>query len=193
MKNKLKVVHYRRKRSGKTDYKQRINLLKSGKPRMVVRPSVNKILIQIITYEEKGDKVLASATSKELEKLGWNASLSNTPAAYLTGMLIAKKAADKKIGECIFDIGLIRSVKGSKVFAALKGAVDNGLNVPMTEKVVPDEKRISGKHIEEYAKKLKQENKEKYEKQFSGYLKAGVSPENISKIFDDTKKRIAGK
>jgi large subunit ribosomal protein L18 len=192
MKSKLNILKYRRKREGKTNYKKRLGLLKSGKPRLVVRPSLKNITIQIVKYEPKGDKVIVGVSSKSLAKMGWKASLSNTPAAYLTGMLLAKKAADKKVENLIFDIGLIQSVKGSKVFAALKGAVDGGLKIPLSKEVMPDETRINGSHISEYAKKLKQESKEKYERHFSAYIKAGFNPEDLPKAFEDTKKKIEG-
>ena len=192
MKSKLNILKYRRKREGKTNYKKRLGLLKSGKPRLVVRPSLKSITIQIIKYEPKGDKVIVGVSSKSLVKMGWKASLSNTSSAYLTGMLLAKKAADKKVGDLILDMGLIHSVKGSKVFAALKGAVDGGLKIPLSKEVMPDEARIKGSHISEYAKKLKQESKEKYEKHFAAYIKAGLNPEDLPKAFEDAKKKIEG-
>lgn len=193
MRTKIETVLYRRKREGKTNYKKRLAVLKSGKPRLVVRPSVKSITMQVIKYLPKGDIVVAAVNSRALAKMGWKASLCNTPAAYLTGMLIAKKAQEKKVTECVLDIGLVPSIRGSKVFAALKGAADNGLKIPLSEEIMPKEDRIKGAHIEAYAKKLAKESKEKYEKQFSGYLKAGIRPEDLPKMFDDIKNRIKGK
>jgi large subunit ribosomal protein L18 len=40
-------------------------------------------------------------------------------------------------------------VKGSKIFAVLKGVLDAGIKCPHGEGMFPDEKRIHGKHIEE--------------------------------------------
>jgi len=78
-------VAFRRRREGKTDYRQRQRLLRSRIPRAVVRMSSKNTYIQFIAYDEIGDKVLASASSKELTKFGWTAPTGNLPAAYLTG------------------------------------------------------------------------------------------------------------
>jgi len=143
-KNKRFTVKLKRKRKPKTDYKQRLRLLKSDKPRLVIRKSLNNIILQIIEYEKTGDKILTSANSKELRKLGWTFHLGNMPSAYLTGYLLGKKAKDKK--EIILDLGLQRSIKGSRIYAALKGAVDSGLNIPHNKNIFPKEERIKGTH-----------------------------------------------
>ena len=43
------------------------------------------------------------------------------------------------------DLGLARSVKGSILYAALKGATESGLNVPHSKDILPEEKRIASK------------------------------------------------
>jgi large subunit ribosomal protein L18 len=152
MKNKRQVIPFRRKRQGKTDYRKRIAFLSSDLPRLLVRRSLKSTYAQIIVYEPEGDKVLVSASSKDLQKLGWKLSGSNLPAAYLVGFLIGKKAKEAKIEKAIFDIGLYQSIKGSKLYAALKGAVDAGLDVPHDDKNMPSEDRIKGKHIQDHKK-----------------------------------------
>jgi len=42
---------------------------------------------------------------------------------------------------------LAASTPGNRVFSALKGMVDAGLEIPHGENVLPDEDRISGAHI----------------------------------------------
>lgn len=42
--------------------------------------------------------------------------------------------------------------------------------MPHGEEVLPDEDRISGKHIAEYAEKLRGENEALYKARFSQYL-----------------------
>ena len=139
---------YKRKKEGKTDYKMRLKLIASGKPRFVVRASLKNILIQVIEYQPDGDRVLASSSTAELrKKYGWKGNGRNTPAAYLTGLIAAKKAAGKNIKEAILDIGLRSPIRGSLDFAALKGAVDGGLAIPHSKEVLPSEKRIKGEHI----------------------------------------------
>ena len=182
-------VQLRRKREGKTDYIKRKALLQSGQLRLVVRKSLNNITLQIIEPHQQGDKVILSASTRELVKLGWKGSRGNLPAAYLAGLLLGKKAKQKKIAGCIADLGLYRSVKGSRLYAALKGAVDSGLNVPVAKEVLPDEKRVNGSHIANWAAKLKAEPA-KYQKMFSGYLKQGIAPEMLAKHFEEIKKKL---
>lgn len=184
-------VPFRRKRQGKTNYKKRLKLLLANKPRLVIRKSLNYITAQIIEAHKEGDRVMVSAYSKELEKLGWNYNKKNISAAYLTGLLIGKKAKEKNIKQAILDTGFYPSIKGSKIFSCLKGAMDSGLEVPFSEKIIPSEERIKGKHVKKYAELLK-ENKEKYNKQFSDYIKKTIDPEKISIIFEDIKNKILG-
>lgn len=145
------LVPYKRKKQGKTDYKKRLTLLKSKKPRLVVRRSLNNISVQVIDYKGKGDIVLVSATSKEIAKKGWQGHGKNLSAAYLVGLLCAVKAKEKGLKEAVLDSGLYVSTKGSIIYAALKGALDGGLEVPHSEELFPSEDRIKGSHLKKGA------------------------------------------
>ena len=148
-------LSFRRRREGKTDYRKRLALLKSGKPRVVVRKSNKNIRVQFALYEREGDKIAVSATGSDLKKYEWNYSLSSTPAAYLTGLLAGKRALKNGITEGILDIGLYTPVKGARIFAALKGVVDAGVEVPHSKEILPSEERLYGKHIsDEVAEKV---------------------------------------
>ncbi len=146
-------MKFRRRREGKTDYRARLALLKSQKDRLVVRIKSRQVVTQIVGYNNTGDQVKVSATSLELKKYGWTGATGNAPAAYLTGMLIGYRAKGKDIGECVLDIGLHTPVRGSNVFAALKGAVDAGLDIPHSKDAFPAEDRVAGKVFAEYSKK----------------------------------------
>src|SRR5439155_964510 len=78
------ALPYRRRREGKTDYKLRRALVKSGKPRAVVRLTNQYVTVQITDATINGDIVRASASSRELPSLGWKGALGNIPAAYLS-------------------------------------------------------------------------------------------------------------
>ncbi|MEM2918960.1 MAG: 50S ribosomal protein L18 [Candidatus Altiarchaeota archaeon] len=145
-------VDYRRKREGKTNYKKRLGLLKSGKSRLVVRKSNRYITAQIVDYNAEGDKVVLTTRSSELKKFNWRFSMKNTPAAYLTGLIIGYKAKAKDIKSAILDIGLQKSTKGSCIYSLVKGAIDAGLEIPVGEEIFPDEDRITGKVISDYRK-----------------------------------------
>ena len=97
---------FKRRRLGKTDYQQRLQLLTSQKPRLVVRKSLNYISAQIVQFDLKGDKTLLSANSRALKKLGWNFSCDNLPAAYLTGLALGKIAKQNKMEEEIGKVQL---------------------------------------------------------------------------------------
>ncbi|WP_423792851.1 50S ribosomal protein L18 [Methanocaldococcus indicus] len=183
-------VKFRRRREAKTDYRKRLRLLLSRKPRLVARKTLNHIIAQIIEYDEKGDRTVVSAHSRELVKLGYKGHCGNLPAAYLTGYLLGKKALQKGYKEAVLDIGLHRATKGAAVFAILKGAVDAGLDVPHGESILPEEERIRGEHIKAYAEMLKEEDEEKYKRQFSKYLEKGLNPEDLPEHFDEIKNKI---
>jgi large subunit ribosomal protein L18 len=181
-------VPYRRRREAKTDYKARRTLATSSRPRLVVRPSDRNITIQLVESKIEGDYVLVQAGSAELEKYGWRGGKKNTPSAYLLGLLAGKKALSKGIEVANLDIGLSRPTKGSKVFAAVKGAIDSGLEVPCDSDILPDPARLEGRTIAEYADSI--EEPYDYERQFSEYLKRGLRPQGLPDHFGEVKTRI---
>ncbi len=183
---KNKALQYRRKRLGLTNYSSRLGLLKSGKPRMVIRKSSRYLMIQLVEYLPDGDKVLVSVSSKSLSELGWKFSCKNLPAAYLAGFMFGKKAIEKS-KVAIVDIGSLTSKKEGVLYAAVKGAVDAGMEIPVSDEVLPSEDRISGKHIAEFGKKLE---KEKYNKLFSGYNKDKLSVDKLPEEFEKIKVKI---
>lgn len=94
------------------------------------------------------------------------------------------------------DVGLARTSTGAKIFGALKGAADGGLHVPHSVKRFPgydNEKKefkadvhrrhILGIHVAEYMKQLQGEDDDAYKKQFSGYIKAGVTADSIEALY----------
>ncbi|OPY31452.1 MAG: 50S ribosomal protein L18P [Methanomassiliicoccales archaeon PtaU1.Bin124] len=156
-------VPFRRRREGRTDYRQRARLLRARVPRAVVRISLRNVNIQIIEFDLKGDKVLVTAHSRELAEKGWDKATGNLPAAYLTGYLAGIRAKEKGITNAVLDIGLKVPSKGSGVFAALKGMVDAGLEIPHGEEVIPTNDRLMGKHIGDDVEKLVQDVKSRLE------------------------------
>ncbi|HVP95373.1 MAG TPA: 50S ribosomal protein L18 [Methanoregulaceae archaeon] len=144
-------VPFRRRREGKTDYYRRSKLVVAESPRMVVRKTNSHIIIQLVLAGMGGDFTLVSANSRELVSYGYTGALSNTPASYLTGALFAVRALNADQEHAILDIGLNRATLGARVFAALKGAVDAGLDIPYGESVIPPEERLKGAHIAKYA------------------------------------------
>lgn len=144
-------VKFRRRREGKTNYRTRLALLKSRMTRAVVRKTLTNVIVQFVEFTPEGDKILAAAEGKELKKFGFEGSAKCSSSAYLTGLLAAKRAAKKEVSEAVLDVGLQATRKGSRVFAALKGMIDGGIEIPHGEDVLPDQARIEGKHLKEKA------------------------------------------
>ncbi len=142
------VMPYRRKREGRTNYKKRLSLLKSGKHRLVIRRSNTALTLQLVAYEPDGDRVLVTMSSKTLTKRGWSGSAKNLPAAYCTGYLFAQAAKERGVEEAIVDLGLQQHRAGTRIYAAVKGAVDGGLAIPVNERVFPAAERLAGAHLE---------------------------------------------
>ena len=138
---------FKRKLQGKTDYRKRLKLLLANKPRLVIRKSLKNISVQIVEYNEKGDKVILSAHSSELKKYGYEGSKGNIPSAYLIGLLMGSKGKKKNIKNLVLDIGMQKSIKGSRIYSLLKGCIDSGLNIPHSKEILPPEERINGKHV----------------------------------------------
>lgn len=176
MADKKFTVGYARKISGKTNYKKRLALLESKKTRLVIRKSLNGMTVQFVSINDGGDNILVSSNSHELKKYSWKFGLGNIPAAYLTGYICGVRAKSKNIKEAILDLGL--QTGSGRLYAALKGVLDAGISVPHSNEILPNESRIYGLHITEFAKSAK-------DRQFSK-----VKPDNFKNLMEDIKKKI---
>lgn len=192
------------------------------KYRFVVRRTNAKIVCQIVFTTIQGDRVLAQALSSELPRYGVTVGLKNYAAAYCTGLLLARRllkqvgldtafvgkkeacgeefhVADDFEGErrpfkAVLDVGLYRTTVGARLFGALKGACDGGIDVPHNTKRFPgfaadkyDAKkhkdRILGKHVRSYMEHLQKEDPEAYERQFSQFVKASLTSDKLEKMY----------
>jgi large subunit ribosomal protein L18 len=169
----------RRRREDRTDYHQRLRLLKSGKPRLVARVSNRHVRAQLITPGPSGDETHAAASSEDLAEYGWDAPTGNLPSAYLTGYLAGIRALDAGLTEAVLDIGLNTATPGNKVFAVQEGAIDAGLEIPHSESVLADWSRNRGEHIADYAEQLD-------EPLYGGDFDATELPEH----FDEVRERL---
>jgi large subunit ribosomal protein L18 len=144
-------VAFRRRRDGKTDYHKRLGLLRSERPRVVVRKTGRNLIVQLVEHGIAGDRTLASANALELKKLGYKGATGNTPAAYLTGLLFAGRALAAGHSKAVLDLGLNANSPGSRMYAALSGAVEGGLDIPHSREPLPVPTRLHGEHIVAYA------------------------------------------
>jgi large subunit ribosomal protein L18 len=181
---------YRRRRKALTDYAMRRRLVLSGLPRLVVRPANKHITVQVVEAKVKGDLVLASAHSSELKKYSWRGTGGNVPAAYLTGTLAGYRARTKGVQTAVLDVGTRPVTIGSRMFAAMSGAVDSGLKVPHGDEIIPAKDRLRGEHIAAFGKLLSQKP-DLYQKRFSNYLKQNLKPEEVPAHFDEVREKIS--
>ena len=183
------TVGFRRKRKSLTNYRKRVKVLSAKRPRLVVRKSLKNIQASIVEYSQRGDIIRFASHSQNLKKFGWSYNTGNIPAAYLVGYLLGKKAKNSKLGYAIFDIGLNKSVKGSRMYSVLAGALDAGLSIPCSKEMLPGKDRLSGAHIAIYAQSLKK-NEALLKKQFSVCIKNKIDPGSITKNFEQVKASI---
>jgi len=167
--------------------------------------------------------VVTSAYSHELPRYGVKRGLTNYAAAYCTGLLLARRHLKKLkldqtyqgvsdvTGEtynvesqegqpgafrCCLDIGLAKTTTGARIFGAMKGAVDGGLDIPHSEKRFPGydaeakkydpaahKARIFGQHVADYMKHLKEDDEDAYKRQFGRFLKEGIEPDTLEQMY----------
>lgn len=97
---------------------------------------------------------------------------------------------------CYLDVGLARTTTGARVFGAMKGAVDGGLNIPHSVKRFPGysaetksfnaevhRSHIFGQHVSDYMKTLEEEDSEAFKRQFSKYISLGIRADDVSKMY----------
>lgn len=94
---------------------------------------------------------------------------------------------------CFLDVGLARTTTGARVFGAMKGAVDGGLNIPHSVKRFPGysaesksfsaevhRAHIFGQHVADYMRTLEEEDNEAFKRQFSRYINLGIRADDVS-------------
>jgi len=139
----MKKSPYKRRQMGLTNYNKRLRLVKGKLPRAVVRISDKYVTCQVINYLPKGDVTIASFNSKTLNKFGFPGS-KNLPSAYLTGLVCGIKAKKAGAKKAVLDTGLKINIKGSRIYAALKGFIDAGLAIEHDPSVLPKDDRLKG-------------------------------------------------
>ncbi|MGD0329546.1 MAG: 50S ribosomal protein L18 [Nitrososphaeria archaeon] len=193
MKKVRYIEIFRRRREGKTDYHLRKKIVVSRLPFVSIRVSNKNILLQVIKASTKGDTVVESVHSRQLQKFDWPFSRKSIPASYLCGLILGLRAKDKTNSRVIVYMGVEPYVSGSRAAAAIKGIVDSGLKIEANAKTFPDDHKIKGGHIIEYAKNLKSSDSDLYNKRFSNYIREGLDIEELSNIVEKVKKTIIEK
>jgi len=221
-----KTDYYARKRLVVQDK----NKYNTPKYRMIVRFTNRDIICQIAYARIEGDVIVCAAYGHELPRYGIKVGLTNYAASYCTGLLMARRLLKKLNLDSIYpgcedvtgedynvedidgkpgafraylDVGLARTTTGARVFGAMKGAVDGGIDIPHSEKRFPGfdneskefnaevhRKHIFGQHVAEYMKLLSEEDENAYSKQFSQYIKLGIQPDELENIYKTAHAKI---
>jgi large subunit ribosomal protein L18 len=149
--------------------------------------SNENIMAQVLKPLAGGDSVVTAARSRELLNYGWKGSMKSIPTCYLTGLLLGIRTLERGMNNLILYTG--KGSFTSRVAACLKGLIDAGVSIPVSEASLPKIERINGGHIAQYAEVLKKDE-EKYNSHFSSLLKNGWVPENYPNYFEEVKTRI---
>ncbi len=182
------IATLKRIRNGRTNYRKRAALLLSRRRFVTITVSDENVQAQIAYPMAKGDVTITSSHSRELARFGWNGSLNSLPACYLTGLLLGKKSLRKDVDEAILYTG--KNLFTSRVAACLKGVIDSGMKVPASDSSFPPEERLVGNHIAEYARILKDENKDVYNSHFSRLIANNFDPTQYSSYVQKVKDAI---
>lgn len=110
---------------------------------------------------------------------------------------VAELNGDKRPFRALLDVGIRATTTGARLFGALKGASDGGLDIPHTHKRFPGYEResdeydasahrdkIMGGHIAEYMRHLQEEDEAKFATQFAAATKAGLGPDDVEAHFE---------
>jgi len=214
-----KTDYYARKRLVVQDK----NKYNTPKYRMIVRFTNKDIICQIAYAKIEGDHIVCAAYAHELPNYGVRVGLTNYAAAYCTGLLLARrllkkfrldeiyKGSESVTGEqfnvedvegkpgafrAYLDVGLARTTTGARIFGAMKGAADGGIDIPHSTKRFPGydneskefsaevhRNHIFGQHVADYMKTLMEEDEDAYKKQFSQYTKLGITPDELESLY----------
>jgi large subunit ribosomal protein L5e len=109
--------------------------------------------------------------------------------------LCEKKGIEQRPFTCYLDLGLARATKGNRVFAAMKGAIDGGINIPHSDSIFPSEKE---EEEEAPAKKgknapVKKEKKKGENKGGENMLRDRIFGVHVQKYMDEYEKKKDGK
>jgi len=104
---------------------------------------------------------------------------------------------EKRPFRCYLDVGLHTTTTGNRVFGALKGAADAGLDIPHSEKRFPgynrEDKsydaevhrdRIFGVHVGDHMKELEEDDPDMLASHYANYIKEDVSGDDIEGLME---------
>ena len=113
---------------------------------------------------------------------------------YVEGM----EQGERKPFRAYLDIGIRTASRGSRVFAAMKGASDGGMDIPHNHKRFPGydpdaktfdpedlKEHIMGGHVGQYMEMMEEDDEENYQKVFKSYLDADLEAGDLEEMYEN--------
>jgi large subunit ribosomal protein L5e len=104
---------------------------------------------------------------------------------------------EKRPFRALLDVGIKNTTTGARVFGAMKGASDGGLDIPHSNKRFPGysretktfdaathKARIMGEHVADYMREMEEDDEENYQKHFAKYIEAGVEADDLEELYE---------
>lgn len=104
---------------------------------------------------------------------------------------------EKRPFRALLDVGIKNTTTGARVFGAMKGASDGGLDIPHSNKRFPgytrDTKtfdaavhkaRILGEHVADYMREMEEDDEENYQKHFAKYIENNIEADDLEELYE---------
>merc|ERR1719159_2376656 len=138
-----------------------------------------------------------------LKKMGLDETIKGKEEIDGEDYHVEEEETDQRPFKCILDCGIRRTCAGSRIWGALKGAVDGGLHIPHNNKKFPGYKppeekgaegeydaeahkaKIFGEHVKEYMESMQEEDSTKYEAHFSKFIENDIDADKMEDMYTE--------
>lgn len=104
---------------------------------------------------------------------------------------------EKRPFRALLDVGIKNTTTGARVFGAMKGASDGGLDIPHSNKRFPGYTRdtkqfdaeahkghIMGEHVADYMREMEEDDENNYQKHFAKYLEQDIEADDLADLYE---------
>lgn len=110
---------------------------------------------------------------------------------------------ERKPFRCYLDVGIKNTTTGAKVFGAMKGASDGGLDIPHNNKRFPGynrttksydaevhKQRIFAEHIADFMREMEEDDEEHFKRHFAKYIENDLGADDLEELFEKVHESI---
>jgi large subunit ribosomal protein L5e len=103
---------------------------------------------------------------------------------------------EKKPFRAFLDVGIKNTTTGAKVFGAMKGVSDGGLDIPHNHKRFPGynrttkaydaevhKGRIMGEHVADFMREMEEDDEENFKRHFATYIDEDVGADDLEELY----------